>query len=295
MAASLISISAVVVLCLLTFDPANSSNPEMVAISSLPEVSNTFPDREDWAPELRGARQWHHRQHPGDSPHGNSRPAGLRQKEAFLGFGGENHAPGVERAGKAHREQRRHGRRDRMGHHRGTPSALFRRPAEVDDERLQALPLEGSSGGSAPPSVPGSPPQATSPRPKARPRPEGEVLPTLDMALFDWTDYEDLRSEMWSSGGKKGKWRRRPGGNETEGEPCDHHLDCLPGCCCDLREHLCKPHNRGLNNKCYGDCMCTEGLRCFAKFHRNRRVTRRRGRCLEPGSADPDRGSFMAT
>lgn len=33
----------------------------------------------------------------------------------------------------------------------------------------------------------------------------------------------------------------------------------LAGCCCDLREHLCKPHNRGLNNKCYDDCMCTEG------------------------------------
>lgn len=102
-------------------------------------------------------------------------------------------------------------------------------------------------------------------------------------------------------------------------EPCDHHLDCLPGqwlncrtsttlltpdpwpltaqvmvsrrivmikamwqvkhlflnlqlevtwflppsppigSCCDLRQHECKPHNRGLNNKCYDDCMCEEG------------------------------------
>nr|5Z5K_B Chain B, Draxin [Rattus norvegicus] len=66
------------------------------------------------------------------------------------------------------------------------------------------------------------------------------------------------------------------------GEPCDHHQDCLPGTCCDLREHLCTPHNRGLNNKCFDDCMCTEGLRCYAKFHRNRRVTRRKGRCVEP-------------
>ncbi|XP_062822776.1 draxin [Anolis carolinensis] len=293
MAADLFSASAAVVLCLLTFAPADSSNPESVAVSGLPEVSNAFPDQEDWA--LRGARQRQHHRHQGE--HGMSRPAGLRQKEAFLGFGfpsagGENHGPGAERAGRAHREQRRHGRRDRTGPHTGTPSALYRRPWEAEEERLQASPLEGSSGGSAPPS--GPPPKATSPRPKARPR-SGEVLPTLDMALFDWTDYEDLRSEMWSSGGKRGLGRQKPGGNETHGEPCDHHLDCLPGCCCDLREHLCKPHNRGLNNKCYGDCMCTEGLRCFAKFHRNRRVMRRKGRCLDPGSADPDRGSFMAT
>lgn len=27
---------------------------------------------------------------------------------------------------------------------------------------------------------------------QAHPRPDGEVMPTLDMALFDWTDYEDL-------------------------------------------------------------------------------------------------------
>lgn len=33
----------------------------------------------------------------------------------------------------------------------------------------------------------------------------------------------------------------------------------LIGSCCDLREHECKPHNRGLNNKCYDDCMCEEG------------------------------------
>lgn len=37
---------------------------------------------------------------------------------------------------------------------------------------------------------------------------------------------------------------------------------CAPsvkGSCCDLRQHECKPHNRGLNNKCYDDCMCEEG------------------------------------
>lgn len=33
----------------------------------------------------------------------------------------------------------------------------------------------------------------------------------------------------------------------------------VKGSCCDLRQHECKPHNRGLNNKCYDDCMCEEG------------------------------------
>lgn len=40
---------------------------------------------------------------------------------------------------------------------------------------------------------------------------------------------------------------------------CADPWSCVAGSCCDLREHLCKPHNRGLNNKCYDDCMCTEG------------------------------------
>lgn len=39
---------------------------------------------------------------------------------------------------------------------------------------------------------------------QAQPRPDGEVMPTLDMALFDWTDYEDLKPEVWPSANKKG-------------------------------------------------------------------------------------------
>lgn len=39
---------------------------------------------------------------------------------------------------------------------------------------------------------------------QAQPRPDGEVMPTLDMALFDWTDYEDLKPEVWPSAKKKG-------------------------------------------------------------------------------------------
>lgn len=30
------------------------------------------------------------------------------------------------------------------------------------------------------------------------------MTPTLDMALFDWTDYEDLKPEVWPSAEKKG-------------------------------------------------------------------------------------------
>lgn len=98
------------------------------------------------------------------------------------------------------------------------------------------------------------------------------------------------------------------------------------GSCCDLRQHECKPHNRGLNNKCYDDCMCEEGegfflycsitgcnsfkhftfcnhffkcivsvpgFRCYAKFHRKRRVTRRKGRCVVPESVNVDQGGFI--
>ncbi|XP_064326613.1 draxin isoform X2 [Phalacrocorax carbo] len=188
------------------------------------------------------------------------------------------------------------------------PSSLYKKP-ESFAEQFQNLQAEEATGltptmllitalelavsTEEPPVLP-----ATSPRSQARLRQDGDVMPTLDMALFDWTDYEDLKPEMWPSAKKKEKRRSKSpnSGNETvtaEGEPCDHHLDCLPGSCCDLREHLCKPHNRGLNNKCYDDCMCTEGLRCYAKFHRNRRVTRRKGRCVEPESANGEQGSFI--
>uniref|UniRef100_A0A7N5ZTI8 Dorsal inhibitory axon guidance protein n=1 Tax=Anabas testudineus TaxID=64144 RepID=A0A7N5ZTI8_ANATE len=129
---------------------------------------------------------------------------------------------------------------------------------------------------------------------------QGEVMPTLDMTLFDWTDYEDMKPvDTWPSSRKKDKRRSKnlSSGNVTVDadaiEPCDHHLDCLSGSCCDLRLHECKPHNRGLNNKCYDDCMCEEGFRCYAKFHRKRRVTRRRGRCVVPESVSSDEGGFI--
>ncbi|NXA40581.1 DRAXI protein, partial [Eudromia elegans] len=295
-------------------------------LRSAPERNNHLQNRELWPPQPRGGPQ--HKPStagaagtPGEeAPRAGSgaadEPAALKQdKEVFLGLEyptRENQSPGSERGKKQNREHRRHGRRDRLKHHRGKPdigpSSLYKKP-ETFQEQFQNLRAEEAT--SLTPTVlhltalelafsTEEPPvlSATSPRAQARVRQDGEVMPTLDMALFDWTDYEDLKPEMWPSAKKKEKRRSKNpnGGNETvsaEGEPCDHHLDCLPGSCCDLREHLCKPHNRGLNNKCYDDCMCTEGLRCYAKFHRNRRVTRRKGRCVEPESVNGEQGSFI--
>lgn len=36
-----------------------------------------------------------------------------------------------------------------------------------------------------------------------------------------------------------------------------------------------------------------QGFRCYAKFHRKRRVTRRRGRCVVPESVSSDQGGFI--
>ncbi|XP_016411473.1 draxin-like [Sinocyclocheilus rhinocerous] len=113
-------------------------------------------------------------------------------------------------------------------------------------------------------------PASTKPQKPARGKAQGEVMPTLDMALFDWTDYEDMKPvDTWPSNKRKDKRRgkNKSNGNATLDadviDPCDHHLDCLPG------------------------------LRCYAKFHRKRRVTRRRGRCVEPESANSNQGAFI--
>ncbi|XP_037021627.2 draxin [Artibeus jamaicensis] len=241
-------------------------------------------------------------------------PAGLLQdKNLFLGSSlpypkKENRSPGKKRG----REHKR--RRERLKPHRGRalvqgPSSLMKRVEFPEDQAPDAA-IEESSTSLAPTvlylstleAAPATEESlilpATSLWPQVQPRPGGEVMPTLDMALFDWTDYEDLKPEVWPSAKKKERHQGQLSGdgNETslaEGEPCDHHQDCLPGTCCGLREHLCTPHNRGLNNKCFDDCMCVEGLRCYAKFHRNRRVTRRKGRCVEPETANGDQGSFI--
>uniref|UniRef100_A0ABI8ALM4 Dorsal inhibitory axon guidance protein n=1 Tax=Felis catus TaxID=9685 RepID=A0ABI8ALM4_FELCA len=219
---------------------------------------------------------------PGQSPAGLLEDKGLLLGLALPYPEKENRSPGSERVKKRGREFKR--RRERLKLHRGRalvrgPSSLMKKAEPSEDQAPDAT-MEESSTSLAPTilylttfeAAPATEESlilpVTSLWPQAQPRPDGEVMPTLDMALFDWTDYEDLKPEVWPSAKKKGS-------------------------CCDLREHLCTPHNRGLNNKCFDDCMCMEGLRCYAKFHRNRRVTRRKGRCVEPETANGDQGSFI--
>ncbi|XP_006642108.2 draxin-A [Lepisosteus oculatus] len=256
----------------------------------------------------------------------------------FLGFGTpfherDNRPPGSEGTGKGrrhghHLEHRKHGgRKDKARQVKARLSEPELGSVLKEGEQFEEqLPSKPPSESAAPPTAfpsptpgnahstalvptvisedaPAPPPASTKPQKlsQGRMRSEGEVMPTLDMALFDWTDYEDMKPvDTWPSSKKKEKRRSKnlsssnmTADTDAQAEPCDHHLDCLPGSCCDLRQHVCKPHNRGLNNKCYDDCMCEEGLRCYAKFHRNRRVTRRRGRCVDPESVNSDQGSFI--
>ncbi|XP_044540253.1 draxin-like, partial [Gracilinanus agilis] len=140
-------------------------------------------------------------------------------------------------------------RKDRSREHQGRsldpkPSSLIKK-VEFSEDLASNAPMEESSTSLAPtilflttfetaasteesPVLP-----VTSPRPQARIRSDGDVMPTLDMALFDWTDYEDLKPDMWPSAKKKEKHQSKSMGysNETSAareEPCDHHLDCLP-------------------------------------------------------------------
>ncbi|KAI1892509.1 hypothetical protein AGOR_G00134330 [Albula goreensis] len=269
---------------------------------------------------------------------GERRGGAAGRDTGFMGFGvpfheHDNHAPGSEGSLKGRRhghqsEHRKHGgRRDKARHVKGhllepeldfvlkeadtiedqppskptsegvtPPTATPTATAAIISSTVSTVTMVTSGDVQALPSVSTKPQRSHHGRGKT----QGEVMPTLDMTLFDWTDYEDMKpADTWPSSRKKDKRRSKnlSSGNMTADtetlEPCDHHLDCLPGSCCDLRQHECKPHNRGLNNKCYDDCMCEEGFRCYAKFHRNRRVTRRKGRCVEPESANSDQGAFI--
>ncbi|XP_029006265.1 draxin [Betta splendens] len=225
-----------------------------------------------------------------------------------------------------HSEPRRQGGRHKSRHAKAFPLEPELSSALKDRDLLEDPPFSFSSAASpshsvTPPSEPTSPmfgsgssmvatvmnehpptlpPASTKPQRSGRGKAQGEVMPTLDMTLFDWTDYEDMKPvDTWPSSRKKDKRRSKnlSSGNASADadavEPCDHHLDCLSGSCCDLRLHECKLYNRGLNNKCYDDCMCEEGFRCYAKFHRKRRVTRRKGRCVVPESVSSDHGGFI--
>ncbi|XP_051518232.1 draxin-B-like [Myxocyprinus asiaticus] len=142
-------------------------------------------------------------------------------------------------------------------------------------------------------------------KPQVRSNSGGDVTSTLNMAFFDWTDYGDMRhTHKQQSFKKRAKWnpcsdiqptKSTSSGNVTlsPDENCKHHLDCLPGSCCNLRNHVCELHNRGLNNKCYDNCMCEEGLRCYAKLHRHYRITRKKGQCIDPEGVKLNHGMFI--
>ncbi|XP_069597271.1 draxin [Ranitomeya imitator] len=243
----------------------------------------------------------------GDNGHlGTSKQEGFQRFE-FPYHERENQPPGIHSKGRKHKAQKRGNHK--VKHHRGRgfevePSGLLKEDLSLrEPTQLIHVALSPGVSVTAPPLTVTKPMYITEQEPtamvetprrsKSHGKKGGDVMPTLDMTMFDWTDYEDMKPDTWPSP-KKGKREKLNMTSMGEEEPCDHHLDCLPGSCCDLREHLCKPHNRGLNNKCYDDCMCTEGLRCYAKFHRNQRVTRRKGRCVDPESINKDRGSFIS-
>ncbi|XP_056589688.1 draxin isoform X2 [Triplophysa dalaica] len=140
-------------------------------------------------------------------------------------------------------------------------------------------------------------------KPQVRSYSDTDVTPTLNMALFDWTDYEDMRPAEKQLN-KRTKWiadsdvqPNKSTSSEnvtfTSNEKCKHHLDCQPGSCCNLRNHTCDIHNRGLNNKCYDNCMCEEGLRCFAKLHRNDHIKGKKGQCVDPEGVNLNHGMFI--
>nr|XP_055044677.1 draxin-B [Misgurnus anguillicaudatus] len=152
---------------------------------------------------------------------------------------------------------------------------------------------------------------STRPTPTSKPQVRGvDVTPTLNLALFDWTGYEDLRPpDKHLSFNKRTKWNpdfdvqiqtpMPPKSTSSENATltsngnCKHHLNCLPGSCCNLRNHVCEIHNRGLNNKCYDSCMCEEGLRCYAKLKRHYRITRKKGQCVDPEGINLNHGMFI--
>ncbi|XP_010880009.1 draxin isoform X2 [Esox lucius] len=266
-------------------------------------------------------------------------PVRLEREKGHRGFRNPSHArdnhPLGPRKGRGqehghHFDHRRNGgRRDKGRHTKLVPAGpelgfvLKDRDPSEEGFVSSAAAASSSSHSLTPPTEPPSPisaifgsgfsavttvisehpptlPPASTKRQSGRGKVQGEVMPTLDMTLFDWTDYEDMKPvDSWPSSRKKDKRRSKnlSSGNTTVDadaiEPCDHHLDCLPGSCCDLRQHECKSHNRGLDNKCYDDCMCEEGFRCYAKFHWKRRVTKRRGRCVVPESVNSDQGAFI--
>ncbi|KAG2459262.1 ATRAP protein, partial [Polypterus senegalus] len=153
--------------------------------------------------------------------HQERRPAGLQDgsEGVFMGFGipfhdSDNHAPG---SGRKHKEHKKHGRKDKNKHSKGRYTEPEFSPLNKEVEVFGAIPSRhpnveeevpsmttSSSSPSSnqvtatvseePLAMSSAAPQTQRPS-ETRVRPDGEVMPTLDMALFDWTDYEDLKPD----------------------------------------------------------------------------------------------------
>ncbi|MEE6485244.1 hypothetical protein FKM82_014225 [Ascaphus truei] len=180
-------------------------------------------------------------------------PSALKQdRDEFQSFDfpynqREKQTLGIHSKGKKHnRENKRSSQKDRVKPHRGRgfeaeSSALlkedasfkeptqFTRPEMSPSVSATMLPLSTSN----PMFIHEHPTVVleTPRRVRAHMKKGGDVMPTLDMTLFDWTDYEDMKPDTWPSPKKKGKQREKMNNitSLVEEEPCDHHLDCLPG------------------------------------------------------------------
>ncbi|KAK1801775.1 hypothetical protein P4O66_022421 [Electrophorus voltai] len=127
------------------------------------------------------------------------------------------------------------------------------------------------------------------------------VVSILGREFFHWDDWESARLME-----KKNRQHIKSSSNGKQAMhlqtiiSCEHHLDCVPevgyvtGSCCNLRKHMCEVQNRGLNNKCYDNCMCKRGFQCLAKLHHNDRVIQKKGRCVHPEDINISHRIFTA-
>ncbi|XP_035378522.1 draxin-B isoform X2 [Electrophorus electricus] len=116
------------------------------------------------------------------------------------------------------------------------------------------------------------------------------VVSILGREFFHWDDWESARLME-----KKNRQHIKSSSNGKQAMhlqtiiSCEHHLDCVPGSCCNLRKHMCEVQNRGLNNKCYDNWF-----QCLAKLHHNDRVIQKKGRCVHPEDINISHRIFTA-
>ncbi|MBN3287564.1 DRXIB protein, partial [Polyodon spathula] len=140
----------------------------------------------------------------------------------FLGFGipfheRDNHPPSAESTLKGRKQHKKHRGRDKARHDKGTqqrgclqacqiyPLYVFNKLNQCVARSIRIFTLctirtqhSGAQLSAFDLCLYFQKPS------QGRVRSDGDVMPTLDMALFDWTDYEDLKP-AWPSSRKKGE------------------------------------------------------------------------------------------